>query len=147
MIFRFFPGALGACGILLASVSSAQAAFLFCNQTKTLIEAAFGYHEGPVWTSEGWWQIQPGQCARVFSKPLTQRFYFYYARTLAPAGTSGREPMVWSGKYAFCTGSKAFRAVGDSECESRGYRMQGFQEIDIGPNRRDYTLNFYDRTR
>lgn len=120
----------------------AQAAFLFCNKTQTPIEATFGYREQVAWISEGWWQIQPGQCARVFNHPLTQRFYFYYARSMAKPGAP--PAMVWGGKYSFCIDDKAFRIEGDGQCEARGYQEKGFQEIDIGPNRRDYSLTFDD---
>jgi uncharacterized membrane protein len=122
---------------------SAHAAFLFCNKTELSIEAAFGYREASGWVSEGWWQIQPGQCARVFNNQLNQRFYFYYAHELAPIGKDGKKPLAWGGKYAFCADSKAFKIEGDADCESRGYRIQGFQEVDVG-SQRDYTLTFYD---
>ncbi len=135
---------LAGCAVFLAA-KPAQAAFLYCNRTQSPIEAAFGYREQVVWISEGWWQIQPGQCARVFSRPLTQRFYFYFARVLAPPGANnGAPPMTWGGKFSFCTDSKAFKIEGDGQCEARGYQERGFQEIDIGPNQRDYTLNFED---
>lgn len=129
-------------GAIFVWTTPAQAAFLFCNKTKVVIEAAFGHHDEGVWASSGWWQLQPGQCARVYGKPLTQRFYFYYARSLAVENSA--EPMIWSGKYAFCTGAKAFNVQGDSGCEQRGYQTKGFQEVDIGLHQSDYTLNFED---
>ncbi len=122
----------------------ANAAFVFCNQTKSLLEAAFGHRDQSIWISEGWWQIQPGQCARVFGKPLKQRFYFYFARTLASPAAGGRKPKAWAGKYPLCSDGKAFRIVGDENCEDRGYQTSMFQGIDIGSNRKDYTLNFQD---
>lgn len=129
----------------LASAPGAQAALLYCNRTHVTIEAAFGHREQGVWISEGWWQIEPGQCARVLSKPLSQRFYFYFARALAAPKPDGQMPLVWSGKYSFCTDAKAFNIEGDSDCEVRGYKTQGFEEIDVGANKRDYTLTFYDK--
>lgn len=130
--------------LMLCAPAPAQAAFLFCNQTKSVIEAAFGSREDGVWISEGWWQIQPGLCARVVNKPLTQRFYFYYARALTLPSKDGKSMLVWSGKYAFCIDSKAFRVEGDSQCEERGYRQQGFQDVDIGVRQKSYTLTFRD---
>ncbi len=140
-VFRSFF-ALLLLGIALFMPRAAEAAFLFCNQTKTVVEGAFGYREQADWLSEGWWQIQPGQCARVFSKPLTQRFYFYYARVLAPP-KDGKPAMIWGGKYLFCIDNKAFKITGDGKCEKRGYREQGFQQVDV-TNRKDYTLTFDD---
>lgn len=136
---RFFLSCFVGC--VLLGVSPAQAAFLFCNETKIGLEAAFGYREGGVWISEGWWQIQPGQCARVYNKALDQRFYFYHARPV-----SELENKVWEGKYSFCTDKKAFRIEGDNQCAPRGYQRSGFQEVDIGNGRRDYTLTFRDQS-
>jgi uncharacterized membrane protein len=119
----------------------AKAGMMFCNRTPDAIEAAIGYRETLDWISEGWWRIEPDQCARVFGKPLTQRFYFYHARALAHT-LPDRPPLVWAGKYEFCTDIKAFRIEGDGDCETRSYHTQGFHQIDIGSNTRDYTLDF-----
>jgi len=42
----------------------------------------------------------------------------------------------------FCVKPKAFRIEGDSQCEERGYKQQGFHEIDVGSKQKDYTLTF-----
>ena len=130
--------------------AKAHAALVFCNRTQQPLEAALGHREqgegedaGDIWVSEGWWQIEPGQCSRVYSQPITERFYFYYATALAST-VPGRAPFVWQGKYQFCVDNKAFRVEGDGDCEGRGYRMRGFQQIDIGANAKDYTLDFKD---
>jgi uncharacterized membrane protein len=134
---------------LCASGIQAKAALVFCNRTQQPIEAALGHREhgdddqGDIWISEGWWRIEPGQCSRVFGQPLTERFYFYHATALAPS-SPGKKPFVWQGKYQFCTDAKAFKIEGDGDCEGRGYRVKGFQQIDLGPNTRDYTLDFKD---
>jgi uncharacterized membrane protein len=138
--------ALFAFTVLAHTAAPAHAAFLFCNRTQTPIEAAFGYRDDIKWQSEGWWQIQPGQCARVYSRPLTQRFYFYFARALTAPSANGKQPTTWGGKYRFCIDGKAFRIEGDGKCEPRGYQEKGFQEVDIGANQHDYTLNFEDGT-
>ncbi len=132
-----------------AAPAPANAALVFCNRTQQPIEAALGRREtnedssGDLWISEGWWRIEPGQCSRVYGQPLKERFYFYYA-TVLPTGAPGEKPFRWEGKYRFCTDSKAFRVEGDGDCESRNYRQTGFQQIDLGPNARDYTLDFKD---
>jgi uncharacterized membrane protein len=121
----------------------ALAAMTFCNRTQNTIEAAFGYRETGSWVSEGWWRIEPGDCADVYGQPLTQRFYFYYATSLA-LNTAGKPPLTWTGKYKLCIDTKAFRIEGDEDCEVRNYQTQGFQQIDIGSATRGYTLDFND---
>jgi len=121
----------------------AAASMVFCNRTQAPLEAALGYREDDKWLSEGWWQIEPGQCARVYGKPFSQRFYFYYATALT-APSKDKPPFIWSGKYEFCTDAKAFRIEGDENCEAHGHITRGFQQIDLGTNTRDYTLDFKD---
>ncbi len=119
---------------------------VFCNKSEAPIEAAFGYRDTDAdgsdsWISEGWWRIEPAQCARVYNKPLTQRFYFYYATALT-VPNNGDTPQSWSGKYEFCTDTQAFKIEGDGNCAGRGYQTRGYQQIDIGANTRDYSLDF-----
>jgi uncharacterized membrane protein len=126
----------------------AWAGMSFCNRTKGPIDAALAYRavmedNTEEWISEGWWRIEPGQCSRVYSAPLEQRFYFYYARALSANGKDDT-PMEWSGKHDFCTDKKAFRVQGDNACAARKYIATGFREIDIGAKTRDYTLDFKD---
>jgi uncharacterized membrane protein len=127
----------------------ARASLVFCNRTQLPLEAALGHREhgegdrGDIWVSEGWWRIEPGQCSRVYGQPLKERFYFYRATALAPIAV-GKKPFVWQGKYQFCTDATAFRIEGDGDCEGRGYRVAGFQQIDLGATTRDYILDFRD---
>jgi len=136
--------------LALGTPSPAQAALSFCNRSAGPLEAALGYRDdadptSQTWISEGWWRIEPGQCARVYGQPLNQRFYFYYAHALTQT-TKDAPPTTWSGKYIFCTDDKAFRVEGDTDCAPRNFQSTGFQELDLGPNVRDYTLDFKDNT-
>ena len=136
---------------LLGFSSKAEAALVFCNRTQNPLEAALGHRETEaqqetdIWLSEGWWRIDPGQCARVYGEPLMQRFYYYYATSLVRSGKD-KAPFTWVGKYQFCTDTKAFKIEGDNDCEAKNYQIRGFQQIDIGANTRDYTLDFRDGT-
>ena len=132
--------------IFVAATSPSYAAMSFCNRTNNAVEAALGYRTNAEeaadnFVSEGWWRIEPGQCARVYGQPLTQRFYFYYAHALTQS-TPDTPPTIWAGKYVFCTDDKAFKIDGDNDCTTRNYQATGFQELDLGTNVRDYTLDF-----
>ncbi len=117
----------------------------FCNRTQNPIEAALGRRNEDVWTSQGWWRLEPGQCSKVLGGLLTDRFYFYYATSLVRPDKD-KEPFVWNGKYQFCTDRKPFQIEGDGDCESKGAVTRGFQEIDIGANTKEYTLDFKDNS-
>jgi uncharacterized membrane protein len=142
--FAFAVYAIFACAVFHPHAT--MAAMSFCNRTPGPVEAALGYRDdadstAQSWVSEGWWRIEPGQCARVYGQPLSQRFYFYYAHALTQTAKD-IPPTLWSGKYIFCTDDKAFRIDGDTDCATRNYTSTGFQELDLGANTRDYTLDF-----
>ena len=125
----------------------AEAALSFCNRTSGAIEAAVGYRgedkeKDDNWISEGWWRIEPGQCARVVAQPLSQRFYYYYGRALTKV-IKDAPPTEWSGKYSLCTDNKAFRAEGDN-CAAQKLQSTGFQIVDVGAGVKDYVLDFKD---
>ncbi|MCL2473303.1 MAG: DUF1036 domain-containing protein [Alphaproteobacteria bacterium] len=123
---------------------AAQAKLQFCNKTSAPIEAAVGYRESTAdspnkWTAEGWWHIEPGKCAVVYDKPLTQRFYFAYAHSLAmntvSAADGTYQPRAWDGKYMFCVKGAAFKLEsadgGGRDCLERKLYMLGFEEVDV----------------
>lgn len=105
----------------------AKAWFELCNQSSYYMYAAFGYHNGSDWVSEGWWDLNPGQCATVYEGRLTETKYYVYAE-------SHEQDVVWDGDYPFCAQDDAFTIAGDQNCKSRGYYELGFLEVDVGEN-------------
>jgi len=103
--------------------SSASADFTICNNTATPASIAIGYKENNDWVSEGWWNIDPGDCAAVVTGDLKNQYY--YIRGEAEDGH-------WADDYNFCYIEEVFTIYGDTDCAARGYKTGGFQEIDVG---------------
>ncbi|TNJ48185.1 DUF1036 domain-containing protein [Phaeobacter sp. B1627] len=124
-----FPTVTRILGLLsvLMWAPSAQAALDLCNDTDAEHAVAVGYKDRLGWTSQGWWQVSPGECARVVPGPLLHRFYYLRVET---EGWTFRDD-----KLAFCVADRIFTIDGDSNCARRGYRQEGFARIDIGPDR------------
>jgi len=79
----------------------------------------------------GWWSIDPGACANVYSNDLEDlnRFWYYYAEA--------DDGETWSGPFTAYVTDQAFNScVGIGSTDSR---IVGFREFDIGDND-DYTL-------
>lgn len=115
----------------------AWADWRLCNKTGYPVEVSIGYYKDGSWWSEGWWKIEPGgRCATVISGDLTNRHYYYMANHLEIGGG-------WYGDYTFCVTTKAFTIRGDSNCEGRGYRTQGFLQAD-SEQARNMTTNLTD---
>jgi uncharacterized membrane protein len=110
---------------LPALARPALAAFTVCNKTDLPVRAALGRFDGTLWSSEGWWVIQPNACVPLLTGPLQGRYYYLYASDGA-AGT-------WEGKTRFCVApDKRFRSAGRGGCATRGFDRRGFFEVDTG---------------
>ncbi|MEL7116501.1 MAG: DUF1036 domain-containing protein [Pseudomonadota bacterium] len=110
----------------------------FCNQTSVTQSVSVGYEGAEGWTSEGWWNIEPNDCALVISEALNREFYYYRAEV---------EQGPFDGQnYTFCTSTDAFTIVGDTQCEARGYTTEDFAEIYVGANTTGHRFNITAET-
>ena len=110
--------------------------FTICNNYGKVISVAFMWYtpncpDGGDFTKKGWWNLNPGQCVKVFNQNLASinRYDYVYARS-----TDGKE---WSGNLIRAAPNAAFEW-----CEwVSGSQSQdvGFQRVDIG-NNDDFTL-------
>lgn len=127
-----------AAALVAAAVVSApeesKADFEVCNQTWDTVAVSFGYKEDGVWVSEGWWNLDYGDCATVYAGELTE--YNYFVR-------GEGDSLMWEDDYTFCTDPQAYTIYGDTNCYERGYDLEGFMLIDVG-NYRDYTLDLVE---
>ena len=126
--------AVGLLGIAFAS-APAKADFEICNKTKESVSVAVGYRENGDWISEGWWNVEGGQCATVYAKKLSEVKYYVYGES---------DSLVWQGDYTFCVVNDEFTIVGDTDCKKRGYEPQGFMEVDVGDNT-SFTFNLLEQ--
>lgn len=155
-------GSLAVIGSDFLFPSAAHAWFTICNKSSTSVVVAFAYMDAPdirsycdtlsrtigncpplppsgrVWNSEGWWNLDSGDCAQVYPHELTKRNSYYYVYAESNDGGS----RVWGGQHSFCTISDAFTlALADSRCEY-GDRKR-FKEVYTG-DARNYTYNLTD---
>jgi len=115
----------------------AHAGLEICNNTDELQSLAIGYKGDRDWTSEGWWNIEPGDCALLIAEDLTKRYYYYHADSRG-GGFRGQN-------FVFCTRDDEFTIVGDTECKGRGYADTEFREIDTGETATSFTLTLVSR--
>jgi uncharacterized membrane protein len=114
------------------TAGAAQAEFIICNETSTVQGVSVGYRGAADWTSEGWWNILPSDCATLVTGDLTQRYYYYRAEI-------NGGPFDGTGQ-TFCTLKNEYTIVGDKNCEARGYDNEDFREVDTGSTNKSFTL-------
>ena len=103
-----------------------------CNETEFTQSLSFGYDGADGWTSEGWWNIDPGECSTPALDGVNRR-YVYYRAEVDGGPFDGQS-------YFFCTSPQEYTIVGDAECAERGYDREDFREIDTGGNEGMFTF-------
>jgi len=116
----------------LGFTGAAQADLIFCNETRFVQGISIGYTYGDTFASEGWWNVQPGQCSVVVGGDLKNRYYYYRAEI-------DGGPFDGEG-YFFCTTPDAYTIIGDVNCNGRGYDRENFSEIDTGSSATSWTV-------
>jgi uncharacterized membrane protein len=110
-----------------------KAGVFVCNQTGLDLYLAIGWQEGDKWSSRGWWQIKPRECAHPLHGAIENRVFYYYAEN---AGRS----LKWRGGLEsahFCTTNEKFyySFVADPPCKG-----ENFRKVDAGVDEQ-YTLH------
>jgi len=105
------------------AASPAAADFRICNFTKSRVGIALGYKDAESWATEGWWNLNAGNCETLLRGTLAARFYYVYAVDYDRGGE-------WSGQAFMCTRDKEFTIRGTGDCLARGFDRTGFFEVD-----------------
>ncbi len=124
--------ALGA----FVAIRPALADLKLCNRTSSTVGVALGYKDDKGWASEGWWNIPPKQCKTLLQGDLIARYYYIFAIDYDRGGT-------WGGPAKMCIQDRIFTIRGRKNCEARGYRTQGFYEVDT-EEKLDFTIMLSD---
>jgi uncharacterized membrane protein len=118
------------------SGTMAQADMRVCNTTAGRAGVAVGYLDGPLWVTEGWFNLKPGRCETIIRGQLSSRFFYLHAVDYDRGGD-------WSGTNILCVRDTEFSIRGPLDCYARGFERAGFIEIDTG-QQSDWTVELGD---
>jgi len=128
---------LAGCVLAGAAVfSPARADLRVCNTTTGRVGLALGYLDGPVWVTEGWFNLKPSRCETIIQGRLSSRYFYIHAIDYDRGGE-------WSGPNILCTKDTEFSIRGPLDCYARGFERAGFIEIDTG-QQADWTVELGD---
>ena len=127
------PAAVSA---LVAFAPAAHADLKLCNTTGSRIGVAIGYQDANGWTTEGWWNVASQTCETLFKGTLSSRYWYIHAVDYDRGGE-------WTGKSQMCTTDKTFTIRGVQDCARRGYKSNGFFEVDT-LEAKDWTIRLTD---
>ncbi len=122
--------------VFLAGGVPARADLRVCNATTGRVGLAIGYLDGPVWVTEGWFNLKPNRCETIVKGRLASRYFYVHAVDYDRGGD-------WSGANILCTRDVEFSIRGPLDCYARGYDRAGFIEIDTG-QQADWTVELGD---
>jgi uncharacterized membrane protein len=130
--------ALGVSLLVLPGLASspALADLRICNATSGRVGVAIGYLDGPVWVTEGWFNLKPNRCDTIIRGRLASRYFYVHAVDYDRGGD-------WSGPNILCTRDVEFSIRGPLDCYARGYERAGFIEVDTG-QQADWTVELGD---
>jgi len=118
--------------------TSAFAQFEICNGTFVAANAAMGEYKNGNWVANGWWIIEPGQCAITTGEELGNRYYYLYANRMDGAEWNGAGS---ADSGMFCGQSSVMNDVSNADCTGE---LKSFQQVDTG-DATYYTYNLsYD---
>lgn len=102
-----------------ANAREARVGLTFCNKTESPVWSALAQPDDrQVYTSRGWWRLEPGECAKVVKGAVASDHVYVYG--VIDDGAAERK--LAGGDKAFCVNAVKFEVVNDADC--------GDQEVD-----------------
>lgn len=111
-----------------------SAAPQFCNETLTRVMLSVGIPVGRSTESRGWFQIEPGECARPTAFAGVGESILAFAEAVDSAGAaliSDGQPIAWGGSENLCTKNLEFRIRNHENCERRGLTTRGYNAYKV----------------
>lgn len=107
----------------LCVAAPALADFSLCNRTEHEASVAIAFRKDNMWTSVGWWVLEPGVCETLVMGTLLKSSYFVHAIHHDVGGS-------WQGAEPFCVDKGSFTVKGRENCEERGLMTREFFEVE-----------------
>jgi uncharacterized membrane protein len=102
-----------------AMKAAVPSGYSICNDSSGEIYAAIGFQEGRDWTSQGWWKVEAGACARVITQALHYDKVYLFVE-------GAKNPRLVSGPEKFCVADVEYETSQRQNCRSTGKTEEGF---------------------
>lgn len=91
----------------------ARAELTLCNRTSYVLDAAIGLEARAVFSTRGWFRVDPGQCRKVIEEPLESDTVYLHTRAPTLYGTA---PLPQSGHADLCVRELNFSIADARSC-------------------------------
>lgn len=115
-----------------ANSIDAKLGFFYCNKAASEVWAAIGFPgEGDSYKSQGWWQLDPGQCVKVIKGELAHDHYYVYG-ILASTLEGQQDRVLGGGKKPLCINDVMFDEDTTLSCADQDLDAANFKRVEIG---------------
>ena len=117
-----------------ANAREAKLGFFYCNKTEAPVWSAIGVpgedkEDGSKrYSSQGWWKIEPGDCAKIIKGELQKDHYYIYGAI--EEGSSERR--LAGGDKTLCVSAVLFSASDEQSCADQELDEAVFRRVDVG---------------
>ncbi len=112
------------CAVAALSSAPASADFQVCNESGEHVSVAIAYYDAATdsMVSEGWWNMDSGDCRTAIDGDLKDKYYYLYAES---------DEHTWTGSHAMCLNPvhKFTLYDVDTSCD---YSWENFFQVDTG---------------
>lgn len=120
--------------IPVAAQSLQQVGLDICNDSSSRIFGALAVQENGIWTSRGWWPVDPGSCVKPYDQTLvgTQAHVYALQEVMDENGEALPDRRLRSETVTpsqFCIAESRFSALGNENCLDKGYAIANFRPI------------------
>ena len=111
-------------GIAAITSAPASADFQVCNESGEHISVAIAYYDSSTdsMVSEGWWNMDSGNCKATISGNLDDKYYYLYAES---------DQHTWTGSHDMCLNPEHKFTLFDVDT-SCDYTWEKFFQVDTG---------------
>jgi uncharacterized membrane protein len=112
----------------------AAASFRVCNESGEKVAVAIAYYgsDSDGWITEGWWNLDDGDCATPVKTDLDNRYYYLYADS---------DKHTWTGDYENCVDPDTAFTLKHAESDCN-FAKKSFFKVDTGTTSTSYTYTF-----
>ncbi|MEL6111618.1 MAG: DUF1036 domain-containing protein [Pseudomonadota bacterium] len=116
-----------------ANTNDAKLGFFYCNKSSDEVWAAIGYpgNADKTYQSEGWWQMDPGQCIKVLKGELEHDHYYVYG-ILGSGDAASPDRALLGGDKPLCVNDVIFSTDSRSSCADQDLDVAMFKRVEIG---------------
>lgn len=115
-----------------ANSNDAKLGFFYCNKASDEVWSAIAYPGADdSYLTEGWWQLDPGQCIKVLKGELEHDHYYVYG-VLGSGDEASPDRVLVGGEKALCINDVIFETDDKTSCADQDLETAMFKRVEIG---------------